>query len=341
MNDWWASLKHGGLLLSPQRVIEHFPGDLGPLPGWLTDRLRGDVLRLQDGAANGEASSALITTALETVCGFNHEGGGKWQRGASVESRFGRRSITGEMVKPRRVWFGPNGATLPVFVDDEPRLGIGRGRRAVSRVLEWCRGTGQPLALLTNGRQFRLHHVGAEHDAWTEWDIGQWFEAGQPGLQVEALRRLLNPANFSPAQPNQPPPLLDAILKSRQGQSQLSATLGERVRQAVELLIHAHAPFLRQDPDAGMAEVYRAATLVVMRLVVVLFAESRDLLPRANPVYENSYGLNGLWEKLQRAAGGSPARLRHRYAAWPQVLALFRLIYGFFRIFPVIFNWSC
>ncbi|WP_428299073.1 Eco57I restriction-modification methylase domain-containing protein, partial [Hyphomicrobium sp.] len=77
--------------------------------------------------------------------------------------------------------------------------------------------------------------------------------------------------------------------------------------------------------------IYRAATRVVMRMVVVLFAEARDdLLPRSNPVYHLSYGLQGLREALQQAGAGTRdglARLAHRHAAWPRVLALFRLVF--------------
>ena len=59
-----------------------------------------------------------------------------------------------------------------------------------------------------------------------------------------------------------------------------------------------------------------------MRLVVILFAESRDLLPGDNAVYHDSYGLGGLLEQLERA-GGLPG---DGFAAWPRVLALFRLV---------------
>ncbi len=330
MSEWWASLRHGGLLLSPQRVIEFSPNRIEPLPDWLGDRLRGDVLRMADGGGN-DAASTVLDTVLERLCGFAEGPESRWQRGNHVEARFGRRSVMGEMVKPRRVWLGPRGGVLPVFVDDETRLGVGRGRRAVSRVLEWCRSMGHPLALLTNSRQFRLIHVGAEHDAWAEADTVQWFVGGEPGPQVEALRRLLKPDNFIPVTEGQSARLLDAILKSRQGQAQVTSILGERVRQAVEVLIHAHGPYLRQHHEMDLPEVYRAATMVVMRLVVLLFAESRKLLPVDNsPVYRTGYSLNapgGLWDKLQRAAGGNTARLRKRHGAWPQVLALFKLIF--------------
>ena len=134
--------------------------------------------------------------------------------------------------------------------------------------------------------------------------------------------------------------------------------LGERVREAVEILIRGHGEPLRaliEPPeiddaeyrrfladDAGVrlaevppdgdepaaipiptpAEIYRAACRVAMRLVVILFAESRDLLPRDNALYHGSYGLNGLIEQLDRDEGS----LADGFGAWPRVLALFRLV---------------
>ena len=62
-----------------------------------------------------------------------------------------------------------------------------------------------------------------------------------------------------------------------------------------------------------------------MRLVVILFAESRELLPRDNALYHESYGLNGLLEGLERAVARGGA-LAASFGAWPRVLALFRLV---------------
>lgn len=324
---WWASLKHGGLFLSAPRLAELFTSPAPAIAPYLVARLRGDLQRFAEDPTDAAAAKALLDTVLHDIAGLRDSATANWQRGNDVEPRFTRRAASGEMVKPRRVWTGPHGALLPVFVDDEPRLGIGRGRRSVSRVIEWCRGTGHALALLTNARQFRLLHVAAEHDAYCEWDTAQWFEAGLPSAQVEAWQHLLAPALHTPSQEGTVSALLGAIRRSRQGQSQLTSLLGERVRQAVEVLIHAHTPYLNCHPEIDRAEVYRAANLVVMRLVVALFAEARDLFPRSNRIYETSYGLQGLWEKLARASGGNPARLRTRYGAWPQILSLFRLIH--------------
>jgi hypothetical protein len=63
-----------------------------------------------------------------------------------------------------------------------------------------------------------------------------------------------------------------------------------------------------------------------MRMVVVLFAESRELLPRDNALYHGSYGLTGLIEELDKAAARSGSRLGRSYSAWPRLLSLFRLV---------------
>ena len=59
--------------------------------------------------------------------------------------------------------------------------------------------------------------------------------------------------------------------------------------------------------------------------VVILFAESRDLLSRNNSVYDESYGLNGLFGQLERrdSRGESMSEV---FGAWPRVLALFQLV---------------
>ena len=63
----------------------------------------------------------------------------------------------------------------------------------VSPVLGWLRAGNDQLALLTNGRQWRLLFAGLDYDAWCEWDLELWFDEGELAPQVTALRTLLNP----------------------------------------------------------------------------------------------------------------------------------------------------
>jgi hypothetical protein len=348
------SLKHGGLLIAPSKLEEFFVAkQLVPLSRYIEDKLRRDVTRLQDG--DQSQIGTLLDTVLEEVLGLSKD---FWQKGTSVDRDWAQQAITREQIKPRRVWQDDRGAVLPVFVADGQdrvgqvaRLGIGRGKRAVSRVIEWLRKADQKVALLTNGYQWRLIHAGADYDAWCEWDINLWFEEGRPGPQVTALRLLLGEASLRPEKAEVPSPLMAAIQSSRQGQAELSDVLGERVRKAVELLIRESSTALDEmfasvvnresavpstaDSTAhalltppSSRDIYIAASRIIMRCVVILFAEARDLLPRENPIYHNSYGIQGLREQLGRAAEGSEGRLRNRDSAWPRLLALFQLVYA-------------
>jgi hypothetical protein len=329
---WWSELKHGGLLIAPARLADYFPETLPPLSDYLTEKLRTAVQRMQDGQSN--ALTGLLDTVLEDLLKLDPQ---YWHKGPSVPSTWTHRAVTGEAVKPRRVWEPPAGVPLPVFTSDTRRLGVHSGRRDVARVVDWLRRSSRKIALLTNGHQWRLIYAGLDTEAWCEWDIDFWFEEGAPSAQVLALRCLLRPEALTPKASAKAgesvAPLIQAIDATRRGQAELTAALGERVREAVEFLIQASAEVLKLlgedgQKDVQPRDVYIAATRMVMRCVVILFAEARDLLPRDNRIYYDSYSLQGLREQLDRLAGGrSKDRLRHLYAAWPRLISLFRLVY--------------
>jgi hypothetical protein len=291
----WDRLRHDGLLLDTPRLRQVAELVPEPLPFYLESKLR----RQTDAMIAGSTDvSAFVTFVLEKICGFSADTG-IWHRGTQVSAEWTRRAVTGEAVKPRQLWCGTGGGQLPVFIDSEKRVGVGRGRKVVSQVLQWLRAGEERLAVITNGRQWRLLFAGLDFDAWCEWDVDLWFEEGELSPQVEALRTMLSPAAWTLPSPEAQSPLLQAILDSRKGQAELSAVLGERVREAVEILVQAHGEVLKERcVEVSPADIYRVAVRVVMRLVVVLFAESRELLPRDRALYHGAYGLNGLRESL-------------------------------------------
>jgi hypothetical protein len=331
--DWWGSLNHGGLLIAPDKIISGFTADIAPLTAWQSDKLRR-ALTAFDGS--NERLSALLDFMLQDLAALPE---GEWQKAQGVDLRWSLRSFTGALVKPRRLWQGPEGEVLPIFVPEEGasrvfagRLGVGRSRQLLSRVVEWLRQKQQPLALVTNGRQWRLVHAGQDYEAWCEWDIDLWFIEGQPGPQVLAWLQLLSRnALVAPSARGQGA-LLTAIMSSRKGQADLSAVLGERVRQAVEELITSSHGAIEQAQQAGnapaFADLYVAGSRIVMRCIITLFAEARNLLPVDNPVYQRAYSLEGLRQTLdRRASGRGNERLAQGRSAWPRLMALFGLIY--------------
>ena len=328
----WNDLRHAGLLLDGPRLHSLAEFVAGPLDEHVERRFRqraAPVLAGIEDDAGTVGAPEFVSFVLEEVCGFTPSTGA-WQRGGRVPADWSRRAITGEAVKPRQVWSGPRGASLPVFFEDATRIGIGRGRRGVSRVLGWLRAGREHLALITNGRQWRLVFAGLDYDASCEWDAELWFEEGGLAPQVTALRTLLCPELWTPAEEGGAPRLLQAIRETRKGQADLSEVLGERLREAVEILVRSHGEALKElaggEDGTSHADIYRAACRIAMRAVVVLFAESRDLLPRSNAVYHEGYGLNGLFDQLERGHARGDG-MRESFGAWPRVLSLFRLVW--------------
>ena len=62
---WWASLKHGGMLIAPARLVEFFAPDCELLPRHVADRLRRDLSRVRNGDA--DHLGVLLDTVLEDV----------------------------------------------------------------------------------------------------------------------------------------------------------------------------------------------------------------------------------------------------------------------------------
>lgn len=315
--DGWGRLRHGGLLLDRARLEGLASVSPPALDGYTEQQLR----RRAAAVLNGDGSpSSFAEFVLERVCGLDGSEG-DWSRGPRVAPDWGRREVTGTLIKPSHLWEGAHGALFPVFLYAGDRVGIGKGRRFISQVLGWLRVGGNHLALITNGRQWRLLFAGLDYDAWCEWDIDHWFDGGALAPQVTVLRTLLGAKLWIPPTANAASPLLQYIRDTRKGQAELSEVLGERVREAVEILIRGHGEALHdQCSDVDRADIYRAACRMAMRLVVILFAESRDLLPRDNALYHQSYGLNGLIDQLDLSASAD------RFSAWPRILGLFQIV---------------
>ena len=131
------------------------------------------------------------------------------------------------------------------------------------------------------------------------------------------------------------PQRLPAILaESRKYQNTVSTQLAEQVLAALYELLRGlqaaddqrHGALLREVLAANPNQVYAGLLTVLMRLVFILYAEDRGLLP-SDPVYTNYYAVTGLFERLRADAGRHPDTMDLRYGAWAQLLTLFRLIY--------------
>jgi hypothetical protein len=354
---WWSRLRHQGLLLSPIVLVERYPtappSALFPAPDRLRDahnRYLSKVEETKEGKDRDQgAILGFVDALLENFIG--HTGGriakqGQFSEKYTVPIRIGSRT---ETIRPHRIVFSDESGTTPallVMADTSPHVGRGRGRTKYAQLLELLRGSGHRLGLLTNGQQFRLVYAGLDFESWCEWESDRWFDDGEGTEELLGLRQLLSPDSLKPVKSGVSG-LLDAVEESRKRQADLSSVLRENVRQAVELLLEEVSTTNRTNSDLFAAlknhngdrqlsdaeaheALLQATVRVVMRLVVCLFAESRQLLPVNDPIFAQSYGVRSLYELLDEVTRyeGSIHALSTRRTAWPRLMALFRLIHG-------------
>lgn len=157
--------------------------------------------------------------------------------------------------------------------------------------------------------------------------------AGRPMLA--GLKLLLDSFRlFADADDRRLPALLQ---KSREAQAAVSTALAEQVLGALHELLRgldaAEPALIRSLAQSRPGHLYEGLLAVLMRLVFILYAEDRDLLPslkhpRAQMLYETGYSVRGLYAKLVEDASLHPDTMDERRGGWGRLLALFRLIYG-------------
>lgn len=201
----------------------------------------------------------------------------------------------------------------------------------VDRLAKLCRHHEVELGLATDGRWWTLVWAPrAKVTTTATFDAAAWPEKAEEHV-VRAFVSLLRRERFF-AFPEEEK--LRALLKdSEDSQEEITEALGVQVRQAVELLVAAigRAGTMSRDADlddVSAHEVYRGAVSVMMRIVFVLFAEERGLLPADNELYAKSYSAGQLCVLLEQLAReGSEDDLEHSSQRWNRLLALFDAIY--------------
>lgn len=370
---WWHELRHERLFISPIVLQEKF-SELPDLQWWKYQRLRDSFMRLQHQIERHRTSgrqdlpSPAVRDFVDRIfidfLGHSRE---RWLTEQQVPGELKVRDPASLLIRPGRVLLSQDGQPrLLVMFDFGRRVGRGRGRNVYANLLTLLRETGVRLGLLTNGLQVRLVYANPETDAWVEWDAAEWFEAGDEGRdRLRGLMALLSPDALAPEDGSCR--LLEAAEESRLRQADIAEHLQENVRRAVERLLECageaaqrdenYLEPLRTDPLTGkqlderevLAALYQAAVRVIMRLVILLFAEARELIVSrsapaeapAGPVPEESagpadafelylhnYSLEGLWQWLNdQHRQGRTEEWPTRTWAWRRILALFRLIH--------------
>ena len=199
----------------------------------------------------------------------------------------------------------------------------------VERLAALLRARDVPIGLVADGRWWAIvwaprgRPVGA-----AVWDASLWSEEPETFAGFVAL---LSRRRFcGVAAGERLPALLD---RSSEAQEEVTVALGGQVRAAVEMLVDRLDDLDRQADGTVLAgvgddDVYAGVVTVMMRVLFLLFAEERRLLPSDDDRYEAAYSVGRLVDQLeQRAAMHGEQTLEHRSGAWHRLLALTRALH--------------
>ena len=218
---------------------------------------------------------------------------------------------------------------------DKPNPDHKDGWRAspYARLERLLRESGVSIGLLFNHTHLRLVYAPrGESSGHLTFRFRHLLETqGRP--MAGALYALLGERRVTDALPDAE--RLPALLhESRKYQNVVSTKLAEQVLEALWELLRGFqrandetkgallAEALRESPQ----EVYGGLLSTLMRLVFILYAEDRGLMPGSD-VYQKHYAVSGLFERLREDAARYPDTMDARFGAWAQLLALFHLIH--------------
>lgn len=235
------------------------------------------------------------------------------------------------------VWDLIDDSAAGVGIDlDKPETATGPWHYSPTAKLErLLRHTNIPLGFVSNRRELRLVYAPpGETTSHLTFRIDDLADpAGRPiALALELLfhanRTYGSDAKFT---------FEGLLAESRRRQADVTEQLAEQVFDAVETLLAGFEAAAARDCTDGRVDWMTAALEVdhvhegvlntVLRLVFVLYAEDRSLLPVDHPLYAEHFSLLALYEKLVQDAGAHPESMHHRFGAYGALTALFRAIY--------------
>lgn len=253
------------------------------------------------------------------------------------------------LLQPTYALKGPHGESWQLLVrveghDVEPdKRGALSGWEATphQRFERLLRETGVGAGILiTNFTRGEIEHAElrlitaprGETSGWISWPLRSLAGvSGRPMLG--GLKLLLGSFTLFNAPENARLPAL--LQASRERQAEVSTKLAGQVLAALYELLRgfdaAEGDLVRELASSKPHHLYEGLLTVLMRLVFVLYAEDRDLMPSRRSdggleLYEQGYSVRGLFARLENDAALNPDTMDERRGAWGQLLALFRLI---------------
>jgi hypothetical protein len=201
----------------------------------------------------------------------------------------------------------------------------------IDRMEELLRASGVRVGVVTDGRWWAIV------SARPETMVASGITDSQRWIELPVVRdAFINLLRMPRLTGNRTEDLLTAIFAdSVAAAEEITEALGTNVRRAVELLVQALAESAldarrRGEPDplpANRDDVYQAAVTMMMRVVFLLFAEERGLLPQSQ-LFTGGYGMSDELDTLdQRAYDEGAEALDRTHLTWHRLLATSQALY--------------
>jgi hypothetical protein len=337
--EWLNLIDRSGPFLVPAVLEEKFPQGLEKIETPRKQRVRSAYEEWRDAIDESDSQlsdihNAWIAMVLQDLLEYENEVlvgrenlVGKCvykapEHGIEISPDFAVRGDDGKYKILISYWPPETDLEKPVSIDSWPASPL-------DRMTLLCRANNVRTGLVTDGERWMLVNapVGGV-SGYAAWLARLWW---QEPVTLKAFQSLLGVRRcFGPVEDT-----LDSMLeRSTAFQEEVTDTLGEQVRRAVEILIQSlgradqdrNGDLLRDVDPKGL---YEAGLTVMMRLVFTLCAEERGLLLLGDPIYDQFYAISTLRAILREEADRLGIEvLERRHDAWSRLLSTFRSIYG-------------
>lgn len=171
-----------------------------------------------------------------------------------------------------------------------------------------------------------------ETSGWISWPISSLTTVAGRDM-LGGLKMLLSAYPLFNDEPARRLP--QVLAASRATQADVSTRLAGQVLAALHELLRgfdaANPELIRQLAARDPHQLYEGLLTVLMRLIFILYAEDRSLMPSVTAhggaeLYERGYSVGGLFVKLGDDEALYPDTMDERRGGWGRLLALFRLV---------------
>ena len=337
--EWLELLATEGPFLAAPVVKEVWPGGLPALDKGLVGRLR-DASTLLDASPGTRDSFVNYVLADFLGWGANLLGAGHVPPTLTTPVPEYHTEV-----RPDFVLVPADGDATPLLLGmlldpgiratARPRVGSSTWMAApADRMAHALRANKVPLGIVTDGTEWTLVCAPAGGATTTAtWTRHTW--ADEPET-LKAFAALLGRLRFFGVPEDQTLPALLAASLDRQ--EEITTRLSEQSQAVVEMLVGCigrldaehraehGGPLLPADVEP--ADVYQAAVTVLMRLVFLLYAEERGLLPLDDDTYAEAYAASTLAGQLrEHASDAGEDTLERSSVGWHRLLATFRFVH--------------